>query len=117
MAIAPKAEFRVVHAWRPPRSWPGDAESAGDAIGRENETLKTLIHKGASEALAPACGRLVIEMIENNPFVVMRNQTGSADLLVMGTHSKGRLATTLSVGSLASHLLAGAACDILVSRP
>jgi nucleotide-binding universal stress UspA family protein len=117
VAIAPKAEFRIVHAWRPPQASAGDAETARSAIQRENESLKPLIHKAATDALSPAGGSLVIDMIEDNPFVAMRNQTGSADLLVLGTHSKGRLATTLSIGSLARHLLAEAACDVLVSRP
>ena len=117
MAIAPKAEFRIVHAWRPPQASAGDAETSRSAIQRENESLKPLIHKAATDALSPAGGSLVIDMIEDNPFVAMRNQTGSADLLVLGTHSKGRLATTSSIGSLARHLLAEAACDVLVSRP
>jgi len=117
VAIAPKAEFRIVHAWRPPQTSVGDAETARSAIERENENLKPLIHKAATDALSSAEGSLVIDMIEDNPFVAIRNQTGSADLLVMGTHSKGRFATTLSIGSLARHLLAEAACDVLVSRP
>jgi nucleotide-binding universal stress UspA family protein len=117
VAIAPKAEFRVVHAWRPLQTSVGDAETARSAIERENESLKPLIHKAATDALSPAGGSLAIDMIEDNPFVAMRNQAGSADLLVLGTHSKGRLATTLSIGSLARHLLVEAACDVLVSRP
>jgi nucleotide-binding universal stress UspA family protein len=117
MAIAPKAEFRIVHAWRPPQTSVGDAETARSTIERENENLKPLIHKAATDALSSAEGSLAVDMIEDNPFVALRNQTGSADLLVLGTHSKGRLATTLSIGSLARHLLAEAACDVLVSRP
>ena len=117
MAIAPKAEFRIVHAWRPPQTSVGDAETARSAIERENKNLKPLIHKAATDALSSSEGSLAVDMIEDNPFVAIRNQTGSADLLVLGTHSKGRLATTLSIGSLARHLLAEAACDVLVSRP
>jgi nucleotide-binding universal stress UspA family protein len=117
VAIAPKAEFRVVYAWRPPQTAAGDAETARSTIERENESLKALIHTAATDALSSAGGSLAIDMIEDNPFVALRNQTRSPDLLVLGTHSKGRLATTLSIGSLARHLLAEAACDVLVSRP
>ena len=39
------------------------------------------------------------------------------DLIVMGTHSKGRLARTVSIGKLAQHLLVEASCDVLTSRP
>lgn len=56
-------------------------------------------------------------MVEDNPHVVMSNSLGWPDLLVMGTHSKGRLASTVSVGSLAQHLLIEASCDVLISRP
>jgi nucleotide-binding universal stress UspA family protein len=56
-------------------------------------------------------------MVENNPYTVMRNESTWPDLLVMGTHSKGRLATTVTIGNLARHMLAEVACDVLVSRP
>ena len=38
------------------------------------------------------------------------------DLLVMGTHSKGRLASTVSIGALARHLLIEASADVMTSR-
>jgi nucleotide-binding universal stress UspA family protein len=56
-------------------------------------------------------------MIEDNPYAVMRSEMGWPDLLVMGAHSKGRMATTTAIGHLARHLLAEAPCDVLVSRP
>jgi nucleotide-binding universal stress UspA family protein len=71
MAIAPKAEFRVVHAWRPPQTSVGDAETARSAIERENESLGPLIHKAATDALSSAGGSLAIGMIEDNPFVAI----------------------------------------------
>ena len=48
---------------------------------------------------------------------MMRNESTWSDLLVMGTHSKGRLATTVTIGNLARHMLAEVACDVLVSPP
>ena len=56
-------------------------------------------------------------MVENNPYTVMRNESTWPDLLVMGTHRKGLLATTVTIGNLARHMLAEVACDVLVSRP
>jgi nucleotide-binding universal stress UspA family protein len=56
-------------------------------------------------------------MVENNPYLVMRNESTWPDLMVMGTHSKGRLATTISARKLARHMVAEATCDVLVSRP
>ena len=44
-------------------------------------------------------------------------EASTADLLVMGTHSKGRLASTVSIGALARHLLIEASADVSMSRP
>jgi hypothetical protein len=41
---------------------------------------------------------VVIELVENNPYFVVANQSSWADLLVMGTHSRGRLASSISIG-------------------
>jgi nucleotide-binding universal stress UspA family protein len=120
LAIAPGAEFRVVHAWWPPYTALGGSEATRQAISEENDRLKALIEQAAKEAIASSpCppAKLGIDMIENNPYLVMRNESTWPDLLVMGTHSKGRLATTISVGKLARHLLGEVTCDVLVSRP
>jgi universal stress protein E len=120
LAIAPGAEFRVVHAWWPPHASLGVNDAARQVIGEENDRLKALIVGAAKEAVA-SCPtqppRLDIDMVEDNPYSVMRNKSTWPDLFVMGTHSKGRLATTLTVGKLARHLLAEVTCDVLVSRP
>jgi nucleotide-binding universal stress UspA family protein len=54
---------------------------------------------------------------QDNPYIVVANQSSWADLLAMGTHSKGLLASTVSIGKLARHLLIEASCDVLTSRP
>jgi nucleotide-binding universal stress UspA family protein len=120
LVIAPNAQFRVVHAWPPPHASLGGMQAAREAIERENARLKGLIHDAARDIIMvpPSQGAdLVIEMREDNPYQVIANQCAWADLLVMGTHSKGRLASTVSIGSLARHLLVEASCDILTSRP
>ena len=98
----------------------GGSDAARQAIGEENDRLKALIERAAKEAIASSPSppaKLVIDMVENNPYMVMRNESAWPDLLVMGTHSKGRLATTITVGKLARHLLEEVTCDVLVSRP
>ena len=120
LMMAPKAEFRIVHAWRPPHASLGDTEVARAAITAENERIRPLIRQAASGAVTSSNtsqANVVIDMVEDNPYVVMRNQMSWPDLLVMGTHSKGALATSVTIGSLARHLLAEASCDVLVSRP
>jgi nucleotide-binding universal stress UspA family protein len=118
--IAPKAEFRVVHAWRPAHVALGEPEVAQQAIANTNDRIKALIHEATSHAITsstPFGGNVVIDLVEENPYLVLRNESGWPDLLVLGTHSKARLATTTAIGSLANHLLAEPMCDVLVSRP
>ncbi len=116
LAIAPDAEFRIVHAWWPPPASFGETEEARRIIEEDNnrltEVVRTVVKQGT--ATPP---RLLIDMVENNPYVVLSNELRWPDLLVMGTHSKGRLASTVSIGSLARHLLVESTCDVLMSRP
>ena len=75
----------------------------------------TVQHVVAASQTAPP--RMSIDMVENNPYVVMSNALRWPDLLVMGTHSKGRFASTTSIGQLALLLLNKSTRDILMSRP
>jgi nucleotide-binding universal stress UspA family protein len=117
---APAAEFRVVHASWPPRVGSSEREAAAETIRAETARLRAALEHAARDVLgANAAQRpqLRIDMIEDNPYAVMRSEMGWPDLLVMGAHSKGRMATTTAIGRLARHLLAEAPCDVLVSRP
>jgi len=119
LVLAPDAEVRVVHAWRHPHVSLGEIEAARKAIDDENERLRTLIREAAKQATVQSntSAKVTIDLVENNPYLVIANETSSADLLVMGTHSKGCLASTVSIGALARHLLIEATCDVLTSRP
>jgi|SRR5262245_687963 len=119
VTIAPDAEFRVVHAWWAPHVPLSDLEAARHAIDQENVRLKKLMIDAAQQAVTSSgkVANVVIDLVENNPYIVIANQYSWADLLVMGTHSKGRLATNISIGKLARHLLIEASCDVLTSRP
>jgi len=119
LAIAPDAEFRIVHAWWSPHVTLGEIEEARQEIHDENKRLKELIADAARQTVTAsgAAAKIMIDLVENNPYMVIANQSSWADLLVMGTHSKGRLASTVSIGRLAKHLLIESACDVLTSRP
>jgi nucleotide-binding universal stress UspA family protein len=119
VALAPNAEFRVVHAWWAPHVPLGDLEAARQLIDQENVRLRKLIAEAARQAVTNSGGvaNVVIDLVENNPYIVVANQSTWADLLVMGTHSKGRLASSIGIGKLARHLLIEASCDVLTSRP
>jgi len=118
-ALARDAEFRIVHAWWPPHVSLGEIEAARQEIQDENKRLKELITNAARQAVTASgtSANVTIDLVENNPYLVISNQCSWADLLVMGTHSKGRLASTVSVGKLARHLLVESSCDVLTSRP
>ena len=118
--IAPAAEFRVTHASWPPRVGIAEREAAIAAIREENERVKAALENAAWDVLGTGTAqrpKLRIDTIEDNPYAVMRSEMGWPDLLVMGTHGKGRMATTTAIGNLARHLLAEAPCNMLVSRP
>jgi universal stress protein E len=119
LTIAPSAEIRIVHAWRPPLSARAQRHAVPDAIRKENEQIKTLIERVVKEAAAATARQgqvLSVDMIEENPYVVLRNERSWPDLLAMGTHARGRLATDM-IGSLARHMLAEAPSDVLVAQP
>jgi nucleotide-binding universal stress UspA family protein len=125
LAIAPDAEFRIVHAWWPPRVAFGEIDALREGIAQHNAELKTVVNKLAREAIAASrqgsfgepSPNVLVDFIEDNPYTALSSQSSWADLLVMGTHSKGRLASTVSIGKLAQHLLVESKCDVLTSRP
>ena len=119
LVLAPDAEVRVVHAWRPPHVSLGEIEAARKVIDEENERLKAQIREAAKQATVQfnSSAKVTIELVEGNPYLVIANESSSNDLLVMGTHSRGRLAGTVSIGAMARHMLIEAPGDVLTSRP
>jgi nucleotide-binding universal stress UspA family protein len=118
LAIAPDAELRVVHVRQPAPANLSRAEAAA-SLRKEKEEIGALIERAAEEALAQAGTperALSIDMIEENPYVVLRNESGWPDLLAMGTHARSKLAAGM-IGGLARRMLAEAPCDVLVARP
>jgi nucleotide-binding universal stress UspA family protein len=78
-----------------------------------------LIERVAKQAVARTATErtpLSIDMIEDNPYVVLRNESTWPDLMAMGSHARGRLANGM-IGNLARHMLAEAPCDVLVAQP
>jgi nucleotide-binding universal stress UspA family protein len=119
LAIAPTAEVRIVHAWRPPIATLAQQHVLPDAVRKENEEIRASIERvarGAAAELPEQHRVLNVDMVEDNPYAVLRSESGWPDLLAMGTHARNRLATDM-IGSLARHMLAEAPCDVLVARP
>jgi nucleotide-binding universal stress UspA family protein len=119
--IAPTAEFLAVHAWQVPAGGLATRQAAEDNVHEENELLRRRVARQASDHLAeleaspPRPPR--IEMIEGNPFFVLRAAIGSfhPDLLAIGTHARSGIAVPV-IGSLAREFLTDAPCDVLVVR-
>ncbi len=117
LTIAPGAEYRIVHAWWPQRQM---LEGRARAVDAERNRMRGLIQREVKRAFSSeksACIDLEIELIEDNPYQAISNALSGADLLVMGTHSRGRLASTVTIGSLALHMLTESKCDMLLARP
>jgi nucleotide-binding universal stress UspA family protein len=118
--VAPGAEFLLVHAWQVPPVGFASREEAEKATAQENELLQKRLERLARDqivSLASPARQPSIDMLEGNPFFVVRDAIASfkADLLAMGTHSRSGIAIAL-LGSLASELLVEAPCDVLVAR-
>jgi nucleotide-binding universal stress UspA family protein len=123
LRIAPTAEFRIVYAWWPPTGSLTDIEAQHEALeeeqARTKRQIRGLIEKATQQLVASRTShqiKLSIDLIENNPYVALRNELKWPDLVVIGTHARGRLAVS-TVGRLARHLLSEATCDVLVAGP
>jgi nucleotide-binding universal stress UspA family protein len=111
-ALAPRAEFRLVHA----RQSPEPARANDDA-----ERIRVLLENAARQAMRRSLyphTNLAVEVREGPPVPVIANALVSfdPDLLAMGTHGRGRLETAF-FGSVAQQLLAASSCDALVVPP
>jgi nucleotide-binding universal stress UspA family protein len=119
--IAPTAEFLAVHAWQVPAVGLATRQAAENNVRHENELLRRRVARQASdhlvalEASQPRPPR--IDMVEGNPFFVIRAAIGSfhPDLLAIGTHARSGIAVPM-VGSLARDFLIDAPCDVPVAR-
>lgn len=116
--VAPDAEIRVVHAWQSP--FLGLPTRNVSTANKDKERLLELDQRRIREILeqaSPQSSSPRLSVVEGDPHSVIRNEIGefNAELLVMGTHSRSRLATA-TVGSFAQAFLAEGACDVLVAQ-
>ena len=112
LALAPRAEFHLVYAWQRPEAGRADEEAEPARV-----LLANAAERIARQSLYPHT-RLSIEVGEGTPVHAIASALAAldADLLAMGTHSRGRLQTAL-FGSVAQELLATSPCDVLATRP
>jgi nucleotide-binding universal stress UspA family protein len=105
------------------RTWSHRPQPRGSRVpfqkGHSHVEPPSRDHRAARQAVTAsgAAAKVMIDLVENNPYMVVANECSWVDLLAMGRHSKGRLASTVSIGRLARHLLIESSCDVLTSRP
>ena len=112
LALAPRAEFHLVHASQSPEAGRGKEEA---------ERVEVLLANAAKQVTRRSLyrhTRLTIEVRKGAPVHTITSSLRAfdADLLAMGTHGRGRLQTAF-FGSVAQELLAASPCDVLVTRP
>ena len=119
LALSPDAEFRITHAWWPQSAALGLDDEKRQGSVKQNENVRAQVEHAVKKAATTSrpSKKLTVHLIENNPYVAMRHDSEWADLLVMGTHSKARLAMSTEIGKLALHMLSEAPCDMLLSPP
>ncbi len=119
LALCPDAEFRITHAWWPQSAALGLDDVRRQGIVEQNEHIRAQLEHAVRKATTTSTStkKLTVNLAENNPYVAVRHDSEWADLLVMGTHSKGRLAMSTEIGKLALHMLSEAPCDMLLSPP
>jgi universal stress protein E len=112
LALAPRADFRLVHAWQSPEALRGSQEAERTEVLIENAAEQVM-----RRSLYPHTS-LAVEVAEGAPVPVITSALGrfGPDLLAMGTHTRGRLQTAF-FGSMAQELLAASSCDVLVTPP
>lgn len=110
--VAEDAAVHLIHVWQPT-----DADEAALAGHDEayRTTLPDRIHSFASSLRLPDSLAIQREMREGRPAERLLDAAEShhADLLVVGRHGKG-LFERLLVGSVATRVLRGSACAVLV---
>jgi nucleotide-binding universal stress UspA family protein len=112
LALAPRAEFHLVYASQSP-----EAERAREEAEGMRALLADAAQQVARQSLYPHA-RIAIEVGEGAAVHVVTSALAAldADLLAVGTHSRGRLQAAL-FGSVAQELLAASPCDVLATRP
>jgi hypothetical protein len=84
LVLARGAEFRIVHAWWPPRVSFGQSDDARRIIDEDNKRLRAMVQAAAKRGAAAsqvAPPRLSVDIVEDNPYLVVSNELRWPDLL------------------------------------
>ena len=113
--LAPRAQFRVTYAMPSNRV---DLDVKMRSVRDVKERIRFELDAAfANDNKSSGMHDIVVDIVETPPYSALKHASDSADLLVMGTHSKTLWAGNPEIGKLAHSMLAEAPCDILVSPP
>jgi nucleotide-binding universal stress UspA family protein len=121
LARAGRSHLHILHVVRDPRTEPWVVE----AYGVDWEGLRAEARAKGRRALAAATRRLRLDPRSTSletrvgvpaDEILKYARQRAVDLIVVGTHGRGRLASTL-LGSVAEDVVRRAACPILIVRP
>ena len=107
----------VVHAYEVPPDYMGAPyyeDMLAEATRRSEDAMRTL--ESGTPALAEVDHET--EVLAGDPGAAILNvaSTHGADMIVLGSHGRGRMAAML-LGSVAQRVLHGAACPVLIIPP
>ncbi|MFG2758060.1 universal stress protein [Streptomyces wuyuanensis] len=111
------AELRIVHAFAWPAMHPPSSPAPlGPLDGGVRGALAHLLDEAAALALTTSPGiPIALSVVPGDPSTVLEIQSQAAQLIVIGSQAKGRLAGVLT-GSVAIHLASRGGCPVLVTR-
>lgn len=121
LALAPDAEFHLVHAFDVPFQGFLPGESTRREIDRDHDGALTRLIEEELAAHAGTCGAVrprIEKILEQGDVIgVLRRQTERVgpDLLAIGTHGRSGL-SGMVLGSVAQALIQRPPCDILAVR-
>lgn len=112
---APRGDVHVVHAWRPPYTDFGFDVPAIASL-REAAELEAKPQRAMVLGLPrPPDVAIRLDVVDGPPFVVLDDLSASADLIVVGSHSRQGVRRFL-LGSTAEATTRHARCSVLVAR-
>lgn len=112
---APGGDVRVVHAWRAPYL---EYDLTGRMLDKlwENAEIEAAEHRARLLAMPRPAGVTVrLDVVDGAPFTALDDLSGSADLVVVGSHGR-RGVKRLLLGSVAEATVRHASCSVLVAR-
>jgi nucleotide-binding universal stress UspA family protein len=116
-ATATGAQVRAVHAWHYPTAAgiPPEGKAPESVTGEVEQRMRDDVTNAMSEAHPDPSLHVETDIVYGHPVEVLVNESGNADLLVVGHRGHGAF-PGLQIGSVAVHCVTHATCPVVVVR-